>query len=85
MEEIKRIKDLFKKQFPHYPVLAIWDAGDSYLVNIEIKSGIELADGCFKVSKSSMKLDEKWGYQQHLEEFKRITSRPAIYIRKESS
>lgn len=81
MTLISEILALFKERFPNYPVLAIWDAGSFYLVSIEIKSGNELADGYFKVGKKFLKIDERWGYQSHIEEFKKIIAKPAMYIK----
>lgn len=77
---IKSIKTLFKNHFPNYPVIAIWDAIDSYLVAIEIKSGKDLADGFIKVGKTDLQIIKNWGYQQNLDEFKSITSDPPIYV-----
>ena len=82
MDEVEKIKKLFKEKFPNYPVLAIWDAKDFYLVSIEIISGKELSDGYFKVNKNNIKLDESWGYQSNLKDFKKIIQTPAIFIRK---
>lgn len=82
MTLVSEILSLFKEKFPNYQVLAIWDAGSYYLVSIEIKSGNELADGYFKVGKTYMRIDEHWGYQSHIDEFKKIIAKPAIYIRK---
>lgn len=82
MTLVNEIISIFKKKFPNYPVLAIWDAGSFYLVSIEIKNGKELADGYFKVGKTYMKIDERWGYQSHIEEFKKIIAKPAMYIKR---
>lgn len=79
--EIDKIIEMFKKKFPNYPVLAIWNAGNSYLVSIEIKSGNELMDGFFKVGKRYMKINESWGYQDDLDWFKRVIKTPAIYLK----
>lgn len=82
---IEQIKTLFKNHFPNYPVIAIWDSGDSYLVSIGIKSGSELMDGYIKVDKNDLQIEKNWGYQKNLSEFKKIFSTPAIYVNKEVS
>lgn len=82
MYEVAKIKNTFKTKYPNFPVLAIWDAEKFYLVGIEIKNGNELADGYFKVDKNNFKIDEKWGYQSNLAEFKEIIKKPAIYLKK---
>lgn len=79
---MEKILKLFKNHFPNYPVIAIWESDDSYLVAIEIKSGKELADGFIKVDKSKLQIIKDWGYQQHLDEFKTIISKPPVYVSK---
>lgn len=82
MNDINKIQKLFEEKFPNYPIIAIWDAGEFYLVSIEIKNGNELSDGYFKVGKTYLKIDEKWAYQSHLAEFRKIIAKPALFLRR---